>query len=62
MNLRHAIWCIDVSAFPPIPQKHHAHLFNKPLSSLNLQTIQVPPFLGNPPYILVFRDSPTPPL
>ena len=30
---------------------------------LNRQTVQAPPFLGNPPaYILVFREVPRPPL
>ena len=26
---------------------------------LNLQTVQTPPFLGNPPFILFFREPPS---
>ena len=38
------------------PQKHHPLFLAKP--PLNLQTVQVPSFLGNPPAILVFHETP----
>ena len=37
-------------------QKHHPLFLAKP--PLNLQTVQAPPFLGNPPSILAFREPP----
>ena len=39
------------------PQKHQPHLFlaKSPLKSANCPS---PPFLGNPPYILVSREPP----
>ena len=50
------IVCIGIST---PPQKHHPLFIAKP--PLNRQTVQVPPFLGNPPSILVFREPSLPP-
>ena len=44
---------------PLPPQKHYPPPSFLPSSPLNQHTVQAPPpFLGNPPYILVFQDSP----
>ena len=49
-----SIVCIGVS---PPPQKHPPPLScQAPLKSANCPS---PPFLGNPPYILAFREPPT---
>ena len=50
-----------INPLPP-PQKHHPHLSCQ-AAPLHWQTVQAPhppPFLGNPPSILVFRESPPP--
>ena len=51
--IRHTV-CTEVS---PPPQKHHPFFLDKPLP-LKSANCPSPPFLGNPPSILVFRDPP----
>ena len=48
------IVCIGIS--PPPPQKHHPLFLAKP-PPLNCQTVHAP-FLGNPPFLLVFLEPP----
>ena len=43
------------SGSPGTPQNTHPLFLAK--LPLNLQTVQAPPFLGNPLYVLVFRKS-----
>ena len=51
------IVCIGIST---PPQKHHPLFIAKP--PLNRQTVQVPPFLGNPPLYIGFSCTLLPPL
>ena len=50
------IVCIGIST---PPQKHHPLFIAKP--PLNRQTVQVPPFLGNPPLYIGFSWTLLPP-
>ena len=54
--MQNYFFCEDIVCIGLPPLENTPPLILAKPPPLNLQTVQAPPFLGNPPYILVFRE------